>query len=84
MLFTITQENKDTEAQLVIHGDSLSKQFESLFESLKAEMAEKSASAREQIQAKRTEQQKLIEESEHEHHQTLTAALIKTKLNLDN
>jgi len=75
MLSSITQEDKDTEAQLVINGDSLSKQFESLFESLKAEVAEKSASAREQIQAKRGGQQKLIEESEQDHHQALTGAL---------
>ena len=75
ILTAVTQENKDTEAQLVIHGDSLSKQFESLYENLKAEVAEKSTLAREQILEKRTAQQKLIEESEQEHHEALTDAL---------
>lgn len=62
MLAAVTQEDKDTEAQLVINGDSLSKQFEAIFESLKAEIAEKAASAREQIHAQQSSQQRLIEE----------------------
>ncbi len=64
LLATITQEDKDTEAELLIHGDSLYKQFESLFENLKAEIAEKAATTRQQIQTKCAGQQKLIEESE--------------------
>jgi hypothetical protein len=75
ILSTITQENKDTEAQLVVHGDSLSKQFESLFESLKAELIDKSASARDEVQSMRADQQKSIEENELEHHEALKAAL---------
>jgi len=75
ILSNITQENKDTEAQLVVHGDSLSKQFESLFENLKAELIDKSASARDEVQSMRADQQKAIEENELEHHEALKAAL---------
>ena len=62
----VNQEDKDSYAELVVRIDVLSKQFESLFDSLKTELAEKAASNREQIKTKLATYQKRIDETENE------------------
>ncbi len=57
----VTQEGKDAEAKLVIYGDSLSKQFESLFDNLRATLAEKAASGRQSIKSTLAEHQGRID-----------------------
>ncbi len=64
LLNTVGQEDKDAYASLVVRADSLAKQFETLFDSLKTELAEKSATSREKVRGNLVDNQKEIEVSE--------------------
>ena len=79
MLDAVTQEGKDAEAKLVVHGDSLSKQFESLFDTLKAEFAEKAASGRQGIKNQLAEYQEQIENRHVQLHASLEQEFRQTQ-----
>ena len=71
LLEVVNQTDKDIEAGLVVHGDSVFKEFEVLFENLKTEIAEHAASARLAIKEEISGYQELIEEGDREHNRNL-------------
>ncbi len=64
LMHLIHQEDKDGYAELVVRIDLLSKQFESLFDTLKTELAEKAANSRQQIKSKLSDYQAKIHKTE--------------------
>ncbi len=71
LLNLVNQEDKDGYAELVVRIDQLTKQFEALFDTLKTELAEKAASAREQLKSKLSGYQEKIDKTEKEQRNNL-------------
>lgn len=84
LLNAINTEDKDGYAELVVRSDSLAKQFESLFDNLKSELAEKAASSREQIKSNLPDYQKKIGKSENEQQDNLVEEFKENKTQFNN
>jgi hypothetical protein len=80
LLTAITTEDKDSYAELVVRIDVLSKQFESLFDNLKTELAEKAANSREQVKSKLATYQERIDGTENEQRENLIEEFTENKI----
>ncbi len=71
LLNSVIQEDKNAYAELLIQSDALTKEFETLFDKLRTELAEKSANSREKIKNKLVAYQDKIQVNETDIRQTL-------------